>query len=111
MSGNQENTIADGTKIEARGIGEIVIATEGQSIILRDVWHVPEIGGNLISVSRILDAGYTVEFGPTACTISKAGTQSELGQRHGRLYHLVTKKSMAEEPDQRVETNLGLTSN
>jgi len=111
MSENQEITIADGTKIEAKGIGEIAIATQGQSIILRDVWHVPEIGGNLMSVSRMVDAGYTVEFGPTACTIRKGRTQSELGQRHRRLYHLVSKRSIAEEEDQRVEANLGLTSN
>ena len=111
MSENQEITIPDGTKIEAKGIGEIAIATEGQSITLRDLWHVPEIGENLMSVSRMVDAGYTVEFGPTACIIRKGGTQSELGQRQGRLYHLVSKRSIAEEEDQRVEANLGLTSN
>jgi len=55
-------TIADGTKIQACGLGEIEIHTEGGRIILTDVWHVPDIGGNLMSVSRMVDARYTVEF-------------------------------------------------
>ena len=70
----QAITIADGTKIEAAGKGDIEIATEAGSITLTDVWHVPNIGGNLMSVSRMVDAGYSVEFGPTMCTVNQGGT-------------------------------------
>ena len=39
----QAITIADGTKIEAVGKGNIEIETEAGSITLTDVWHVPNI--------------------------------------------------------------------
>ena len=57
---------------------------------LTGVWHVPKIRGNLMSVSRMVDAGYTIEFGPTSCTIRKAGIRTKIGERSGRLYHLIT---------------------
>ena len=52
--------LADGTTIEAAGIGDIVITIMVGSITLTDVWHVPNIGGNLMSVSRMIDAGFRV---------------------------------------------------
>jgi len=110
ISSEQAITIADGTKIQAKGQGEIEKLTTGGSIILTDVWHVPEIGGNLMSVSRMVDSGYKVEFGPIACAISKAGVRRELGHRYGRLYYLTNNKRQGER-NERVEANLGLASN
>jgi len=80
ISSQQGITIADGTKIQAVGLGEVQIATEAGGIPLTGVWHVPDIGGNLLSVSRILDAGYAVEFGPISCIISKVGLRSRIGE-------------------------------
>ena len=70
----QAMIIADGTKIEAAGMRDIEIATDAGSITLTRVWHVPNIGGNLMSVSRMVDAGYSVDFGPTICTVNQGGT-------------------------------------
>ena len=106
----QAITIADGTKIQAKGIGEITVATEAGSITLTDVWHIPDIGGNLLSVSRIVDAGYQVEFGHTTCTISQNGIRTKLGERLGRLYYLVQGLD-TEIGDARVEANIGRTTN
>ena len=72
ISKDQDITIADGTKIQATGIGDIEIVTKAGSITLTGVWHVPDIGGNLLSLSSIIDAGYDVEFGPILHTVSKA---------------------------------------
>jgi len=55
LSKNQAITIADGTKIKAEGVGSIEIVTQTISIKLTDVWHVPGVGGNLMSVSRMVD--------------------------------------------------------
>jgi len=71
ISSEQGVTIAEGTKIQAVGLEEVQIATEAGGITLTEVWHVPDIGGNLLLVSRIVDAGYAVEFGPISCIISK----------------------------------------
>jgi len=82
----QEITIADGTKIKAEGVGTIEIVSQESSITLKDVWHVPDIGGNRLSVSRMVDAGYTVQFGQSTCNIRKAGVRALLGRRIRSLY-------------------------
>ena len=97
VSGEQDITIADGTTIQAKRIGEITVAIEAGSITLTDVWHVLDIGGNLMSVSRMGDGGYSVEFEPTTCTIRRNGIQTKLGERHGRLYPLVSRAHQSDE--------------
>ena len=81
-------TIVDGTKIHAHGMGDIKVTTQNREITLRDVWHVPNIGTSLLSVARIMDAGYNVEFGNDLCFVSKSGVRVELGYRHGSLNHV-----------------------
>ena len=96
--------IADRSKIEAVGMGEVVI---GQ-LRLSNVLFVPQIGGNLLSVARIINSGYKVAFTSERCTISKQGICLK-GDREGNLYYiqnwphsetahigLATNKSLAE---------------
>ena len=111
LSTDQTITIADGTKIQAVASGEVEISTKGGSITLTGVWHVPEIRGNLISVSRMADAGNIIEFGPMTCTISKAGIRSTIGERNGRLYYLTTTGSAMKQLKESIEANIGLTTN
>ena len=107
-------TIADGTKIHAHGMGDIKVTTQNGEITLRDVWHVPNIGTSLLSVARIVDAGYNVEFGKDICFVSKGGVRAELGYRHGSLYH-VREDSPAQNHEAKnqysEEANLGLATN
>ena len=105
-------TIADGTKIEAYGIGDMEITTEIGVIRLTDVWHVPNIASSLISVTRMVDAGFTVEFGGTACYISNGGPKTKLGHRNGSLYQLsqVSFPPTIESNSQN-RANLGLATN
>ena len=70
--------IADGRKIQAQEMGEMKIVTEAGYITLTDVLYVPDIGKSLMSLSWIIDAGYSVEFGPKRCTVSKDSLQSKL---------------------------------
>ena len=110
ISIDQAITIADGTKIQAIGSGEVVLATEEGTMTLTGVWHVPKIRGTLMSVSRMVDAGYTIEFGPTSCTIGKAGIRTKIGERSGRLYHLITELAKPQLGGT-LYANIGLTSN
>jgi len=59
--------IADGSRIEAVGMGDVSI---GQ-LHLSEVLHVPRAGGNLISVARLIDAGFNVSFGARICIICR----------------------------------------
>jgi len=103
----QEITIVDGTKMKAKGVGAIEIVTEVTSITLTNVWHVPDIGGNLMSVSLMVDAGYTVEFGASTCSVRKAGVRTLLRRRLGSLYSLKNGSATKDEQGQ-IEANLGL---
>jgi len=89
VSTEQAITIADGTRINAHGIGDIEIATTAGVIHLTEVWHVPTIEASLMSIAGIGDAGYVVGFEATRCYMSKAGRKIEIGLRKGSLYHLI----------------------
>ena len=60
-------------------------------ITLLDVLHVPEIGGNLLSVAKIVDHGHHVVFSPTGCHISSDQGTRVQGIREGNIYLLRTK--------------------
>ena len=110
ISSEQAITSPNRTKIQAIISGEVLIATENGGIMLTGVWHVPDIGGNILLVSRIVDAGYPMEFGPTACIITKGNMRSKIGARYGRLYHLIGGLA-TRHTSTIIETNLGLTTN
>jgi len=102
-------TIADGTRIEAHGIGDIAIQTRAGIIRLTDVWYVPNMGASLISVARMVDAGYTVQFDQAICFVTKAGVKTELGYRNGSLYYLIQDTEL---PESYVNSaNIGLATN
>jgi len=75
--------IADGSKIAAVGIGEMSIG----HLHLSGVLYVPQVGGNLISIARLIDSGYEVSFGMEACTISNKGIRL-IAKHEGNLYYL-----------------------
>ena len=62
----QRIIVGDGYSIEAVGIGRtaVNIELEGQTqqIILQNVYHVPALNTNLLSVSQLVRCGYQVIF-------------------------------------------------
>ena len=112
ISQSQSITIANGTKLQANGIGDIEIATEIGIVRLTDIWHVPDIATSLISVTRMVDAGYAVEFGQTVCFVNNSGLKTNLGYRKGSLYQLSTVSLLNSiESNLANGTNLGLVTN
>jgi len=72
-------------------------------IRLSGVLHVPRVGGNLISVGRLIDSGFEVSFDAKRCMISQDEIQLQ-GQREGNLYYLQIRRS-------HDLAKLGLTTN
>jgi len=110
VSKPQSITIADGTTIEADGVGDIEITTKIGVIRLTDVWHVPNIRASLISVTRMVDAGYLVEFSTAGCFVRYSGVKQQLGIREGSLYYLMENPVVRESPSTN-HANLGLSTN
>ena len=80
--------------VKVAGIGDIVVngiyGTTGPAQKLKDVLYAPEIGCNLLSVGRIVNAGYDVKFGKSECTlVLRNGSEVCLGQRVGQLWKAV----------------------
>ena len=91
--------IADGSHIEAIGKGDIQIG----ELHLTGVLHVPQVGGNLVSVGRLIDCGYQVSFEAKHCMISQDSI-SLRGKRAGNLYYL-------DHPTSYEQAKLGLATN
>ena len=110
ISTPQSITIADGTTIRADGYGDIEIATKIGVIRLTDVWHVPNIRASLISVTRMVDAGYSIEFANAGCFVRYSGVKQQLGVRDGSLYYLM-EVPVAGDSLSTNHANLGLSTN
>jgi len=91
--------IPDGSKIGAVGIGEMSIG----HLHLSGVLYVPQVGGGLISIARLIDSGYEVSFGMEACKISNKGIQL-MAKHEGNLYYLDEQLALD-------KANIGLATN
>lgn len=86
-------SLADGNEVQANGIGSGVYRSldgNGQTVDvkLKNVYHVPALTGNLLSVSKIVDEGFTVVFEKNHCKIVKNEAVVVVGERRGGLYYL-----------------------
>ena len=82
--------IGDGSEIEAIGMGNIPLQTESSLITLRDVLYAPTIGGNLLSVAKIVDHGHSLVSTSSECQIKNTEERVK-GLREGNVYVLTAK--------------------
>jgi hypothetical protein len=85
--------LADNTKIESKSIGStlipIQIDNKSDFIKVHNVVYAPEISTNLLSVSKIIEKGHTVEFKGSRCEIkSKYGDLLATAHDRGGIYKL-----------------------
>ncbi|XP_015697907.1 uncharacterized protein LOC102719718 [Oryza brachyantha] len=59
-------TIADGNGAGLQMCGLGAVSTE--AVVIPDVWYVPGINANLVSVGQISELGYRIEIGGGVCT-------------------------------------------
>jgi len=91
--------IGDSTELEAIGSGFVVFSIDQHGgdaqLSLSEVWYVPKLGCNLMSVKHLTQAGASVAFSCTDCIIEKAGMLIKV-QGQGSLYSLVEKRKPVE---------------
>ncbi|KAF9231913.1 hypothetical protein BU15DRAFT_28492, partial [Melanogaster broomeanus] len=56
--------------------------------ILEDVYYIPKLDGNLLSVPRFTDKGFSINFKDGKCYISKDGVLMALAHKQSCLYVL-----------------------
>src|SRR5689334_7667314 len=78
-------TVGNGTKLQVSAISDTV---HGQ-VKLQDVWHVPGLTANLVSISKALDNGVdeiTFKRNNMSVTFSRNGKAIATGSRQGDLF-------------------------
>ena len=70
----------NGSPMEVCGTGSV----ETPAVVLPDVWYVPELTENLVSVGQLTQLNLSIVFGGGKCTISKTSDGSVVGKAHMR---------------------------
>lgn len=83
------NIIADGNgaglKVQGRG------AVNTETVVLpAEVWYVPEIDENLVSVDQLNELGLSISIGRGVCTVTRVSDGSVVGKarRSGGVYEV-----------------------
>lgn len=93
MPCTDEVILADGKAVcvRAKGIAEFTGCDDSGARVevkLKDVFYVPGLAANVLSVSRMIEAGFTVIFSSRSCEVCKDGAVLLTGERHGDLFYV-----------------------
>src|SRR6266480_1512796 len=85
----QELEVANGFRLHVKGKGDLIVpGTDG--LVLQNVWHVPGMASNLVSLGQLEDRGITMAKWQDALALIRAGKAVASIHRLGRLYTLGT---------------------
>ena len=95
--------LGDERYILAVGIGQIQLDMDigngklrTSMLMPQGVYHVPDLNGNLISVSRLAERGHAFSFHDNICEITKDGHVAALARKKDGLYTLLAKQHAPE---------------
>lgn len=85
--------LANGKTTYVKGIGSGIVNCIGKNgqitpVKFENVLYVPDLDGNLLSVKKLLEKGYKVNFERQQCAITKAGELVAQGDMHDGLFRL-----------------------
>ncbi|KAD2394436.1 hypothetical protein E3N88_41413 [Mikania micrantha] len=110
--GSKVVTIDDNSKYQIAHIGDVVFSSEGgkQDLVLKNVYHVPGMRRNLISVSQMTEEGSFVVFGPKDVRVFKNIETSSVpilkGRKSETMYVLNTESAYVEKTKGNQTTEL-----
>ena len=88
--------LADGRSMDAVGKGLLGLSnTDGDALCrFKEVWFIPELGRNLISVSQLTKTGAKVKFDDLGCSVAASdGREAFRARKEGGLYLFSPQKS------------------
>ena len=75
VGGTRALLMGDGSHARVLGVGMVILKfTQGKTVLLKNVQHVPSIKKNLVSGSQLCRDGYKIVFEANKCVLSKYGT-------------------------------------
>lgn len=75
-SREQVVTLASGDFVVAKGMGVIKVKFNTRDIVLKDVLYVPSLRGHFLSVSKIIERGYFVQFDKKKSTVKSRNSET-----------------------------------
>jgi hypothetical protein len=78
--------IANGTRLQVKGIGTIKLTNNGSELILRDVFWVPDLETNLMSVRELARDGSAIFFDNDNVLMVQEGKRIKIGKLNGGRY-------------------------
>lgn len=85
--------VANGERIEAKGIGEVEIELRSKQkrmkVTLSQVLWVPDLDGSLVSVRKLAERGFKIEFKENICTLRDDEESIVIAKHDGGLYKLL----------------------
>ena len=92
MSFKENITVANGDILKSEGRGEcvvtVIVGDKRCEIPVRNVMYAPKAPGNLLSVKRLTNQNFVVNFEKNECQIKLKGDIIALGTLQGELYKL-----------------------
>jgi gag-polypeptide of LTR copia-type len=90
---------ADGKLMKIAGIGSgMMNGVDGKGnstrILMENVWYVPKVKGNLISVHQLTQKGLAVKFSKKFCKIKSKGAEVIAKANNIKLFELIQTKSL-----------------
>ena len=81
-TGHDQIIAANGHRLSISGIGSLDFTTpQHQSLHLSNVYFVPHLSANLISVGQLVDYGYSFYFSSSGCVIQERRTGKVMGDK------------------------------
>lgn len=90
-TGNEQTIAGNGQQLSISIIGLIALATpQNQSLSLSNVYFVPHLSTNLLSIGQVVDEGYSIHFNSFSCIIHDRQTRkvTETRSKCGQIFLL-----------------------
>jgi hypothetical protein len=81
-------TVANGAVLTSSQSGDFLFVTSGHIGILKNVYYVPQLEHNLLSIGQLTAAGYKISFAHNTCVISGQADKEFRAKRSNGIYVL-----------------------
>lgn len=88
----QSVKLGNGTRMRIEGKGSVLLKVDGHTQVVPDVFYVPQLKNNLLSIGQLQEKGLAILFQQGKCSIyhSEKGLIMETVMSGNRMYSLST---------------------
>ncbi|KAJ4820349.1 polyprotein [Rhynchospora pubera] len=83
--------LGNNKEIQVEGIGKVAVPTASGTRVLHNVYFIPQLSQNLLSIGQMMNSGYEIKFEGNTCKIEESGTKNVMAiiqKTHNNLFPL-----------------------